>query len=78
MRKVLASSVLLFAGLGQSQFLPLWLAGERDGISTAIHVLTMSGLAFIVVQIRFEFHIDKTNSRQYGEGKDGGSCDCAS
>ena len=50
------------------------MAEERGTIAKAIRVLTMSGLAFIVVQIRFEFHIDKTNPRQYGEGKDGGSC----
>ena len=66
MRKVLAYSVLLFVGLGLSQVMPLWLGDERDGIATAVRVLTMTGLAFIMVQVGFEFHIDKSNLRQYG------------
>ena len=66
MRKVLAYSVLLFVGLGLSQVMPLWLGDERDGIATAIRVLTMTGLAYIMIQVGFEFHIDKSNLRQYG------------
>ena len=66
MRKVLAYSVLLFVGLGLSQVMPLWLGDERDGIATVIRVLTMTGLAFIMIRVGFEFHIDKSKLGQYG------------
>ena len=66
MRKVLLYSVLLFIGLGLSQALPALLGDARDAIATAIRLLTMTGLAFIMIQVGFEFHIDKSNLKQYG------------
>ena len=66
MRKVLVYSVLLFVGLGLSQVLPALLGDARDAVANAIRLLTMTGLAFIMIQVGFEFHIDKSNLKQYG------------
>ncbi len=66
MRKVLIFSLLLFLGLGLSQALPALPGNAHDGTATAIRVLTMIGLAFIMIHVGFEFHIDKTRLRQYG------------
>lgn len=66
MRKVVTYSALLFVGLVLSQVLPAILGGIRDGIAIAIRVFTMTGLAFIMIHVGFEFHIDKSNLRQYG------------
>ena len=66
MRKVLVYSLLLFVGLALSQTLPLWLGDGRDGIANAVRVLTMTGLAFIMIHVGFEFHIEKSNLKQYG------------
>ena len=57
----LAYSAQLFVGLGPSHVMPLWLGEARDGIAAAIRVLTMTGLALIMVQVGFEFLIGKTN-----------------
>ncbi len=66
MRKVLAYSMLLLVGLVLSQFLPQLTGDLHDGAATTIRVLTMTGLAFIMIHVGFEFHIDKTDLRQYG------------
>jgi len=66
MRKVLLYSILLFAGLALSQALPSVLGASHDGFSVAIRVLTMTGLAFIMVHVGFEFHIDKSRLGKYG------------
>lgn len=66
MRKVLVYSILLFVGLGISQALPTLLGDAHDATATVIRVLTMTGLAFIMIHVGFEFHIDKSNLRQYG------------
>jgi hypothetical protein len=66
MQKVVIYSVLLVAGLGLSQGLPSLLGEAHDAVATAIRVLTMTGLAFIMVHVGFEFHIDKSNLKQYG------------
>jgi Kef-type K+ transport system membrane component KefB len=66
MRKVLVYSVLLLAGLGLSQALPGLLGDAHDAVATTVRVLTMTGLAFIMVHVGFEFHIDKSNLKQYG------------
>ncbi len=66
MRKVLVYSVLLLAGLALSQVLPQVFGDLHDRAATTIRVLTMTGLAFIMIHVGFEFHIDKTNLRQYG------------
>ena len=66
MRKVLLYSVLLFVGLGLSQVLPLLVSQNYDAIAVPVRVLTMIGLAFIMIRVGFEFHIDKNNLRSYG------------
>jgi Kef-type K+ transport system membrane component KefB len=66
MRKVVVYSVLLFAGLGLSQVLPALLGDLHDGAAVVIRVLTMTGLAFIMIHVGFEFHIDKSQLRRYG------------
>lgn len=66
MRIVLAYSILLFVGLGLSQVLPALLGDARDAVATTVRLLTMTGLAFIMIHVGFEFHIDKSNLRQYG------------
>ena len=66
MRIVLAYSILLFIGLVFSQVLPPLLGDARDAVATAVRLLTMTGLAFIMIRVGFDFHIDKSNLRQYG------------
>jgi hypothetical protein len=66
MKKVVLYSLLLFIGLFFSQVLPQ-IAGEFHEIAaTIIRVLTMVGLAFIMIHVGFEFHIDKNNLKSYG------------
>lgn len=66
MRKVLFYSMLLLVGLAGSQFLPLLFGSVYSGFGDAVRLLTMAGLAFIMVRVGFEFQIDKSNLRQYG------------
>ena len=66
MRKVLIYSVLLFIGLGLSQVLPAVLGDAHKIVADLVRVLTMTGLAFIMIHVGFEFHLDKSNLRQYG------------
>jgi Kef-type K+ transport system membrane component KefB len=66
MRKVLIYSTLLFVGLGLSQVLPAALGDAHDPLALAIRAATMVGLAFIMIHVGFEFHIDKSNLKQYG------------
>ncbi len=66
MRKVVLYSALLFIGLALSQALPLIAGDAHDAIATAIRVLTMIGLAFIMIHVGFEFHIDKSRLESYG------------
>ena len=54
------------SALALSQALPAILDDARDAVATAIRVLTMTGLAFIMIHVGFEFHIRKSNLRQYG------------
>ncbi|MCY3608069.1 MAG: sodium:proton antiporter [Acidimicrobiales bacterium] len=66
MRRVVAFSVLLVVGLGLSQVLPQLAGDAHDTVANVIRVATMTGLAFIMIHVGFEFHIDKSNLRQYG------------
>ena len=66
MLKVLLYSVLLLIGLALSQALPELLGDLRDPVANAVRVLTLTGLSFIMIHVGFEFHIDKSNLRQYG------------
>ena len=66
MFKVLVYSVLLLTGLGLSQALPELLGDAREAVANAVRVLTLTGLSFIMIHVGFEFHIDKSNLKQYG------------
>ncbi len=66
MRKVLAFSALLVVGLTLSQALPAVFGEVPDAASQSIRGLTMTGLAFIMIRVGFEFHIDKSDLRSYG------------
>ncbi|MYB50462.1 MAG: sodium:proton antiporter, partial [Dehalococcoidia bacterium] len=61
MRTVLVYSILLFLGLGLSQGLPAVLGDFPDVLTNGIRVLTLTGLAFIMIRVGFEFHIEKSN-----------------
>jgi len=66
MRKVILYSVLLFVGLALSQALPTLLGDAQDAVALPIRTLTMVGLAFIMIHVGFEFHIDKSKLGSYG------------
>lgn len=66
MRKIIMFSVLLIIGLVLSQLLPGWLGNTYDYIANSVRILMMIGLAFIMIHVGFEFHIDKNNLSQYG------------
>ncbi len=66
MRKVGIYSALLLAGLVASQWVPALVGGAADAVALWVRVFTMTGLAFIMIHVGFEFHIDKSNLRKYG------------
>jgi len=66
MQKVLWFSVLLVAGLVGSQLLPQVAGDSYSALQYVIRLLTMIGLAFIMIHVGYEFEIDKSNVRQYG------------
>ena len=66
MRKVVTYSLLLFAGLGLSQLLPYVYGESFEAAANLIRFFTMTGLAFIMIHVGFEFHIDKSNLKSYG------------
>ncbi len=59
-------SLLLIAGLTGSQFLNLLPPGIYRVTDLVLTFFTMTGLAFIMIQVGREFQIDKNNPRQYG------------
>ncbi len=66
MRKVILYSLLLVAGLVLSQFLPS-LAGEAaPAVATAVRLLTMTALGFIMIHVGYEFELDRKNPGKYG------------
>lgn len=66
MFKVLMFSVLLLLGLFGSQWLPGVVGPAYAAVGDVIRVLTMVGLAFIMIRVGYEFDIDKSHLRQYG------------
>ncbi len=66
MRKVIAYSFLLIAGLVLSQLLPGLLGNAYAPWPDVIKLLTMVALAFIMVHVGYEFDIDKSRLREYG------------
>jgi Kef-type K+ transport system membrane component KefB len=67
MKKVLLFSLLLIGGLVASQALP-GAVGESAWrwASHAIHLATVTALAFIMIHVGYEFDIDKSKPGQYG------------
>ena len=66
MRLVALYSVLLVVGIVLSQVLPGIVGPAWQQFSWPITVLTMVGLAFIMIHVGYEFELDKSNLRQYG------------
>lgn len=66
MKKVIIYSALLIAGLICSQLLPQVIGEAYGSLAIPIRALTMAALAFIMIHVGFEFHIDKGNLKQYG------------
>ena len=66
MKKVLLYSGLLVIGLGVSQVLPVLLGRYYTSAADLIRVFTMIGLAFIMIHVGLEFHIDKSRLGKYG------------
>ena len=65
MFKVLVYSSLLVIGLVLSQTIPEVFGGDSDVFAHLVRYLTMAGLAFIMIHVGFEFHIDKSNLGSY-------------
>lgn len=66
MKKIALFSTLLILGLAGSQALPGWLGPHHAAAGEAIGFFTMTGLAFIMIHVGYEFEIDKTDLRGYG------------
>lgn len=66
MKKVLIFSILLTIGLIGSQILPGYFGDSYHTFSELITVLTLIGLAFIMIHVGYEFELDKSNLRSYG------------
>ncbi len=65
MRKIAAYSGLLISGLILSQALPLVAPDAWASVVLPVRLATMFCLAFIMIQVGFEFAIDKHNVRLY-------------
>lgn len=66
MKKVMIFSILLVLGLVTSQLLPAMTGSHYPAVSEGITVLTLIGLAFIMIHVGYEFELDKSNLRSYG------------
>ncbi len=65
MKRALMLTGLLVLGLALSQFLPLWVGVLPQWFTFSRHFLTMTLLAFIMVEVGREFEVDLKNKRQY-------------
>jgi Kef-type K+ transport system membrane component KefB len=66
MKKVAVFSLLLVAGLIGSQIIPLLPKQASSSFGGIVGVLTLVGLAFIMIHVGYEFEIDKSKTRSYG------------
>jgi len=66
LRKVILFSILLVFGVIGSQFLPALAGTAYETAAHVVKLLTMIGLAFIMIHVGYEFDIDRSNLRQYG------------
>lgn len=67
MRKVLAFALLLLLGLTLSQTVPLLLPAAWAAATPWVKLLTVTGLAFIMIRVGHEFELDRGNLRAYGK-----------
>jgi Kef-type K+ transport system membrane component KefB len=67
MRKVALFSLLLIIGLVGSQLLPLLGPDFFLPVAETVNVLTLVGLAFIMIHVGYEFEIDKGRMKAYGQ-----------
>lgn len=67
MRKILLFALLLVAGLFLSQTLPFIAPGLMAWAKPWISLLTLVGLAFIMIRVGHEFEVDRENMRAYGK-----------
>jgi len=65
MRKVLVYSILLVLGLAASQWLPSVAGATWGDAATAVRLLTMWALSFIMIHVGYEFEIDRSRPRSY-------------
>lgn len=65
MRKVTLFSALLVVGLVLSQVLPSALGDAAPGFATAVRLLTMLCLGFVMIHVGYEFELDKARWRDY-------------
>jgi hypothetical protein len=61
MRKVLICSLLLLLGLAGTQVLAVVAPDVQANTATAVKLLTMFGLSFIMINVGYEFDIDKSD-----------------
>ncbi len=66
MNRVILFSLLLLLGLAGSQALPAAMGPAYAGLGDAVRLFTMTGLAFIMVHVGYEFDLDKSRLRDYG------------
>jgi len=66
MKKIAAFSLLLIIGMILSQVLPSLFSRPYAAASAFITFLTMSALAFIMIEVGQEFEIDRSRIREYG------------
>ncbi|NQT12165.1 MAG: hypothetical protein HQ582_05430 [Planctomycetes bacterium] len=66
MKKVALFSFLLVLGMVGSRLLPDLMGDVYGQARSGMELLTMIGLAFIMIHVGYECEIDKSNPRQYG------------
>jgi hypothetical protein len=66
MKKITIYSALLIIGLILSQYLPFLAGGHYTLLAEIIGILTLIGLAFIMIHVGYEFELDKSRLRDYG------------
>ena len=73
--KILVFTVNLLVGLVVSQLIPTWLSGDDLHLWTeAVQCLTMFTLCYIMINVGYEFDIDKTRLGSYGTDYLIGAC----
>ncbi|MCB9833134.1 MAG: sodium:proton antiporter [Planctomycetes bacterium] len=66
MKKVALYSLLLIVGLALSQVLPGFLGEAWADLALPLRILTMTALAFVMIQVGYEFDLRRDRLRDYG------------